>query len=179
MSTLGRVVQHLEANNIPHALIGAVALGVFGLGRSTLDIDLLVTSDECLQRHFWDPLRDENLSIEIRKGDSSDPLKGVVRLDSTGPQPIDVVVGWKWTERLLTETELRPILGSNVRVLSAYGLLILKLYAGGARDLADADELLGLHSGTPSLEERLELEIAAFPEAVRENWKRLATLRGS
>jgi hypothetical protein len=41
MSLLAEVLQLLERERVPHALIGAAAMAVRGVSRSTADVDLL------------------------------------------------------------------------------------------------------------------------------------------
>ena len=43
-SVLGIVSKHLDSQHVPHALIGAMALGVYGYPRYTSDIDLITDS---------------------------------------------------------------------------------------------------------------------------------------
>jgi hypothetical protein len=44
-AALDRVVRHLEADGIPYALIGALALSDYGFQRFTVDVDLLLTRE--------------------------------------------------------------------------------------------------------------------------------------
>ncbi len=48
-STLARVAERLDADGIPYAIIGAVALNLFGYARQTVDVDVLL-SNEGLER---------------------------------------------------------------------------------------------------------------------------------
>jgi hypothetical protein len=43
-SVLGTVTRHLQAQDVPYALIGAMALGLYGFPRYTSDIDLITDS---------------------------------------------------------------------------------------------------------------------------------------
>jgi hypothetical protein len=57
VTLLAETAAHLRARDIPFALVGAGALAVHGVARSTLDLDLLVTTPACLSAPFWDDLR--------------------------------------------------------------------------------------------------------------------------
>ena len=48
-SLLRRVHERLEESGIAHALIGAAALAIHGISRSTFDQDLLVTDRRALE----------------------------------------------------------------------------------------------------------------------------------
>jgi hypothetical protein len=57
MSLLSRVAETLDAAGIPNALIGAVALAVYGVNRASVDVDLLATDATCLKPDFWSDLK--------------------------------------------------------------------------------------------------------------------------
>jgi hypothetical protein len=62
MTLLAEVLRVLEREQVPHALIGAAALAVRGVSRSTADIDLLCVDAKVLRReaavvvgrHAWE-----------------------------------------------------------------------------------------------------------------------------
>jgi len=53
MSLLAEVLGLLERERVPHALIGAAALAVRGVSRSTADVDLLCVDASILRRATW------------------------------------------------------------------------------------------------------------------------------
>ncbi len=143
MTLLSRVVATLEQLGVPHALIGAAALAAHGIGRSTLDLDLLVTDGRVLERAAWEPLEAEGASVEVRRGDADDPLAGVVRVERAGDRPVDVVVGRAgWQSEVLARAVVTRIGDADVRIATAGDLVALKLYAGGAQDRWDVVQLL-------------------------------------
>jgi hypothetical protein len=71
------VADLLDEHSIPFALIGAAALSARGISRSTYDVDLFTVDLRVFQKELWDPIR-ALADIEIRRGDFSDPLKGVI-----------------------------------------------------------------------------------------------------
>jgi hypothetical protein len=87
LNLLERVAAVLNGAGMAHALIGAVALAAHGVARSTVDQDLLVVDRACLGPALWKPLEDEGIRVEIRRGDVSDPLAGVVRFEAAGERP--------------------------------------------------------------------------------------------
>jgi hypothetical protein len=88
---------------------------------------------------LWADLRNRGVAVEVRKGDLTDPLAGVVRFQAPGENPIDVVVGkFPWQTRILERAE--PI--GETLVVRAADLVLLKLYAGGLQDAWDVQQLL-------------------------------------
>jgi hypothetical protein len=119
----------LEAAGSPHALIGAAALAACGVARSTFDIDILTLDRRCLDEQYWAPTRVVGATVEVRRGDASDPLAGVVRIEKAGERPIDVIIGrFEWQRRALTRAQHGP---GDLPVVQARDLVLLKLYAGG------------------------------------------------
>ena len=87
MTLLVRVAAALSAAGIRHALIGATALALRGIARSTYDFDLLAIDERVLDPETWADLVNDGIVIDIRKGDADDPLRGVVRLQSKTERP--------------------------------------------------------------------------------------------
>ena len=71
-SLLAQVHGALTMAGIPSALIGAAALAVHGVSRSTFDQDLLVMDERVLDTQTWDTLHG-GASVDIRRGDADDP----------------------------------------------------------------------------------------------------------
>jgi hypothetical protein len=167
MTALDRVFRALDDRGVPFALIGAAALAVRGIARSTYDIDVLVTSREVLVESWWDELRQGGAEIDLRRGDADDPLAGVVRVESPSGRPVDVVVGrHAWQARAIARADRFP---GTPPVVSTCDLILLKLYAGGTQDLWDIRELLRL-PGAERLIEDVEADLAQLPPSMRRLW---------
>lgn len=167
MTLLERVVHVLRAHDLPHALIGAGALAARGIARSTYDIDLLTTDARVLQADTWDTLRAEDVAVEVRRGDSDDPLGGVVRIDAPGERPVDVILGkHAWQTRAIQRAEHSS---EGPPVVHARDLVLLKLYAGGTQDLWDVRELLQA-PGAEQLIADVDADLAEQPTAMQERW---------
>jgi hypothetical protein len=173
VTALAQVVAALSAAGIECAVIGAMALAARGVARSTLDIDLLVLRSEALDRRTWAPLLEQSTPVEIRYGDASDPLEGLVRVRAPHGPSIDVIVGrGGWQHGVLERAEPLDFAGTRVRVATAADLVLLKLYAGGPSDLWDIEQLLG-GDDEPSLVAAVEAHLAELPAACRALWRRL------
>lgn len=169
MSLLEEIRATLDAAGIRHALIGALALSAYGVNRATVDLDLFVSDASCLRPDLWADLRSRGVAVEVRKGDLTDPLAGVVRLQASGEGPIDVVVGkYPWQARLLERAEL---IGGNL-VVRAADLVLLKLYAGGLQDAWDVQQLLA-RPGRENLIGEVETRLSELPARCQDFWKKI------
>jgi hypothetical protein len=143
MTLSGQVLAALRAADISYALIGAGALTVHGVTRATIDVDFLVLDFSCLGREFWTDLESHGVSVDVRKGDLTDPLAGVVRFEAHGERDVDVVVGkFRWQRGILERAILRTTPDGDLPVVRATDLILLKLFAGGPQDAWDIQQLL-------------------------------------
>jgi hypothetical protein len=167
---LRRVAGTLDAAAIPHALIGAAALATHGISRSTLDHDLLTTDARALDEVTWKAIGDAR--VEIRRGDADDPLAGVVRVTAAGERDVDVIVGRDaWQRALVDEAQAIDTAAGPLRVVSAAGLVLLKLYAGGAQDLWDIEQLRAAVGA--ALDADVDARIHVLPEDAQSAWARV------
>jgi hypothetical protein len=176
VSLLGRTAEHLARQGSAFAVIGAAALAVHGVARSTRDLDLLVTDRRCLEPDYWAALRAHGADIGVHAGDAADPLAGVVRLQQGGLAPVDVVVGKsRWQAGVLARARPARIEDADVPVARPADLVLLKLYAGGAQDAWDVAQLLA--AGEHALVAEVEAGLADLPDDARRLWRRIADAR--
>jgi hypothetical protein len=170
VTLLDRVTACLDAEGVPHALIGAAALAAAGIARSTFDIDLLTTDRRCLVEAMWDPMKSSGASVDVRRGDESDPLAGVVRITIPRERPVDLIVGrFPWQQRAVSRAP-RPAEGSAI--VRPADLVLLKLYAGGTQDLWDIQQLLGLPDARDWIDE-VDADVGDLPPDAQERWRTL------
>jgi hypothetical protein len=166
-----RVAKLFDEQQIAFALIGASAVAVRGLPRSTYDVDLLTVDKRVMDDEIWEPIR-ALAHIEVRRGDQFDPLKGVVWIRPENERPIDVVVGrWKWEQRVIERAEWVQSTAGYLPTVTTSDLILLKLAAGGAQDAWDVGRLLKVapENVVAEVEERLpDLQ----PDA-RDLWQRI------
>jgi hypothetical protein len=168
VTLLEEIDRFLSDQRIDHALIGAAALAVHGVSRSTVDQDLLVLDTRVLDAPFWVPL-ERRMAVDIRRGDMEDPLAGVVRIRRDGERDVDVVVGrHAWQQDVLRRAG--AIGDQPLRVVEAADLILLKLYAGGSQDRWDIEQLLALDT-TGHAARVVDERISALPERSREVWR--------
>ena len=173
MSLLKDVVALLRSRSTPFALIGAAAMAVHGVSRSTRDIDLLVAAASCLSEAYWEGLRTTGIEVNIQRGDADDPLAGVVRVRAGDESPVDLVVGrGAWEAEILRRTTEVEVEGVPVPVASRPDLILLKLYAGGPQDAWDIEQLLALE-GRSTLIDEVEARLHDLPAECRGLWQRI------
>ncbi|MCA9490127.1 MAG: hypothetical protein KC621_09390 [Myxococcales bacterium] len=181
---LQRVTARLDERGIAYRLIGAAALAVHGVSRSTRDLDLLVADEAVLDPELWAGVAPSGYLLEVRRGDATDPLTGVVRLeeelsDDTGwdttPDLIDVVVlTGPWARRAVSGDGPATEIGAvTLRAVDAVNLVLLKLYAGSARDGWDVAALLEAVDEPDPLIAGVEAGLSSLPERCRRLWDRL------
>ena len=173
MSLVERVAAILHRAGARYAVIGAAAMAVHGVGRSTRDIDLLTLSAEWIDAGRWTPLSDAGVEVSVARGDADDPIAGVLRFDQAGERPVNLVVGrYQWQERLLERAEPAGYGGTRLPTALARDLVLLKLFAGGSQDAWDIEQLLAGPDG-----ERLIAEITGdiddLPAPCRALWRRI------
>lgn len=177
MKLLAEVLRLLESEGIAHALIGAAALAVRGVSRSTADVDLLCLDPKILRREGWSHLATPGRTLRIIEGDAEDPLAGSARI-AEGSDIVDVVVGRHAWEREIIETAEPLSLGElTVPVVRPSGLVLLKLYAGGAKDAWDIRALLDASDRPAEIEAEVERVLPRLPVDARSLWSRLGTER--
>jgi hypothetical protein len=171
---LARVTAVLERLGVRYALIGAGALAVHGVARSTFDLDLLTTNQTVLDPAGWAGLAaDARVHVDVRRGDADDPLEGLVRIETPDEPEIDVVVGrWEWQTEAIERS--RPVLvaGLELPVVGAADLILLKLYAGGSQDQWDVEQLLA-GDDRPALTAEVESRLGSLPIEARHAWARI------
>lgn len=174
MTVLERVGRLLDSWRVDWALIGASAMAAWGVSRSTLDVDILVTDASLLAVERWAGLRSEGCTVTVSRGDADDPLAGVVRLRATTERPLDVVVGRSaWQRALLRRCKRVSVAGVAIPIASPADLVLLKLYAGGAQDAWDVQQLLGASRDRAALVAEIEAALGDLPEESRALWLRL------
>ncbi len=153
LDELRKLVAVLDEHEVDYALCGGMAMGVHGVARTTIDIDLLIPSDSLDEVFEIAKSLDYNIrgldmsfakgEVEIRRVSKIDPEDGeLLSLDLLLVTP--AVLG-AWESRLKAEWE-----GGKLSVVSASGLVALKQLRGSDQDLVDIKALQGEGSNETS-----------------------------
>jgi hypothetical protein len=167
------VIDVMRERQTSFAVIGAAAMAVHGVARSTRDLDVLTVEARCLADTFWTALSAAGVDVQIRRGESDDPLAGVVRFRAPLRTPIDLVVGRSaWQASVIARATETDIEDTRVPVASAPDLILLKLYAGGPQDAWDIEQLLG-GADRDELIRTVDARLEALPSDCRRLWTRI------
>jgi hypothetical protein len=177
VTALAEAVDRLRRHGTPFALVGAAALAVHGVPRSTRDLDLLTIDVRCLDTEYWRSIGAGAIDVTIRRGDAADPLAGVTRLRPTDGAPVDVVVGRSaWQRGVLDRAQPATVDDIVLPVAQAADLVLLKLFAGGPQDLWDVAQLLhGDEAGTIAAE--VESRLPALGAECARLWSQVCRWR--
>ncbi len=119
-------------------LIGGLAVSAWSPPRATMDVDFLILAELTNLHHLVKALCDVGLNAELRRGGYEDPVPYLIRADS-----LDIIVATKKYEaEAIEQSVIVDVLGRNIPVVSPEYLIILKLKAGGPRDILDVQEIL-------------------------------------
>jgi hypothetical protein len=146
LDELRTLVAEFDEHEIAYALCGGMAMGVHGLTRTTIDIDLLILFESLdkvltIAKSLGYRIRGKDLSfangaIEIRRVSKIDPDDGeLLSLDLLLVTP--EILG-SWESRVEAEWE-----SGKLSVVSASGLIALKQLRGSEQDLVDIKALTG------------------------------------
>lgn len=140
-----RIAHALEAAGLPHALGGALALGVHGVPRGTLDVDVNVfTADDELPAVIA-TLASLGISVDEQAAITRARRDGMF-VGDWGGMRIDVFVPSIpfSTEAARTRVRLHDAEGVTVWFLAAEALAVFKLLFFRPKDLADLERLLAV-----------------------------------
>ena len=175
MSLLDEVAGLLTGRGMDVAVIGAAALAAHGVPRATADLDLLAVDLAVLDDEVWSDLRAAGDEVEVRRGDEADPLAGVVRVAREGDASVDVIVGKAaWQRDLLGRASPTRVVDTELPVVAASDLALLKLYAGGPQDAWDIDQLLNVD---PGIAAQVEAGLGSLPADCADLWRSILDRR--
>jgi hypothetical protein len=142
-----------------------------------MDADVLVVDPALVDESFWDDLRHAGADCEVRRGESDDPFRAVIRVNASDSHPVDVLIGrYAWQRDLISRAQPTSFSGTKVPVVGAADLVLLKLFAGGPQDLVDVDRLLRVPERDVLVAD-IDSRIGALPAGCRAHWEKLkATL---
>lgn len=151
-----RLLELLEKNSIPYALMGGLAVPVWGIPRATYDIDVVLSLDEKGLSLFFSLVTSDGFHVDppFQSG-FRDVLKGMekVRIEWWTPESrrveVDVfLVTTAYQQAAFSRRRRVRLDGHEFWVLSAADLVLHKLVAGRSKDLADIQNILAIQ-GVP------------------------------
>ena len=141
------VIDTLSKHKIPYAVIGAFAGAFYGMVRASLDADALIslTDSKFSPQALTDIFSKEGLIVELRLGDSRDPVKGIVRLSDKYDNQVDLILGIRgMDEDALKRTVVVSFSGRKIKIIGVEDFVAMKIFAGSPRDIDDARSALDI-----------------------------------
>jgi hypothetical protein len=135
------VIQALDASSVEYALVGGLAVGVWGAPRATKDIDLLVLPEDVARAKNCVRACDYTLeALPMRFADGME-LERVKKVAGSEMMTVDFILVNQnlepaWSSRQRRETDVVPL-----SVVSRDALIAMKLSAGRPQDHADVIKL--------------------------------------
>ena len=145
---IGRI---LDARHVKWATIGALAVAYHGLVRASLDADALITlKDAGLDLDsLVGILREKGWTVDARMGEEGDPLGFVIRISDANGNQVDLIGGiLRLDPGFFNRASENEFEGLKLRMVSPEDLIALKLFAGGPKDLEDAQGVLEIQQSS-------------------------------
>ena len=177
MRLLERVAAVLHDRRIPFAIVGAAAVTVHGVPRTSQAVEVLVADTIALSAMTWEPLHTAGIGVVVHRGDTRDPYVGVTHLADRAEGSVDVLVGRAaWQHRVLDRATPRALAGTVAPVAAAADIILLKLYAGGPEDAYDVEQLLTAGDRDARIAE-VQMSLGVLPVESQRLWARIVRPR--
>jgi hypothetical protein len=136
------VLAALEAANVEHALIGALAVAVWGAPRATKDIDLLIRREDlptALESVAGRGFTLAALPLEFKDGTE---VRRINKVDADGNlMTVDFMIVDRNLEQAWASRVRLPLADSQVTVVSRDALIGMKARAARPQDIMDIQNL--------------------------------------
>ncbi|HKQ71810.1 MAG TPA: DUF6036 family nucleotidyltransferase [Polyangiaceae bacterium] len=135
------VTQALDRQSVDYALVGGLAVAVWGAARATKDIDLLVRPEEVERAKA--SIRACGYTLEAVPMTFSDGMRlhRVNKVDGSDLSTVDFILVDHNLEPVWLSRRVQPVEGGEVRVVGRDALIAMKLAAGRPQDQADVIRL--------------------------------------
>ncbi len=143
--TLSKFISILEELNIDYATIGAIASGIYGLPRTTYDIDVLLNMEKMKIPIFLEELKDkgftfekEHILEELEEGYLSEVHYKNIRVDI-------LLTVLPYFKQVIERVLIFNFLDTQIRFATPEDLIILKLLANRDHDKEDVNGIKDIH----------------------------------
>jgi hypothetical protein len=113
--------------------------------RASLDADVVISveGNEKELDQLLSLLKKRNFKITRRKGDSDDPIRGVINIEDRFQNRVDLLLGIRGMgadtfKRSVTTT----FMSARINIISIENFIAMKIFAGSAKDMADVRGVL-------------------------------------
>lgn len=137
------VVGVLEKQGIEYGVVGALAASVYGTVRATTDADAVVSASQSKLAGLVKVFRKAGLSADLRRGDAEDPIPALLAASDRFGNRVDLLGGLRGLDPDAFERTIAvPFSGTTLRIIGREDFIAMKCFAGGALDIADAQEAI-------------------------------------
>ena len=137
------VVELLTGRKTQYAVIGALAASIHGAVRASMDADVVLSTGmrdaEALERAF----KAAGFHTLLTRGDSEDPIPGLLRLNDLFDNRVDLLIGLRGMEPQTFSRGIDvPFQGMTLKFIGREDFIAMKVFAGGPMDLIDASRAI-------------------------------------
>lgn len=137
------VVALLNEQGIEYGVVGALAASVYGTVRATTDADALVSVLPSKLAGLEKILRKAGLTVELRRGDSDDPIPALFVISDQFGNRVDLLGGLRGLDPEAFERTIGVAFSrTTLRIIGREDFIAMKCFAGGPQDIADAQEAI-------------------------------------
>jgi hypothetical protein len=145
-----KLVGLLDRMGIAHAVAGALAVGYYGLPRSTRDVDILVSPDRARLKKFVARAKKSGFTL-VGRVESIETKNFTLEAKEGYRGDFWVAGGWH-ENRALERRRKKRFFGAEVWVLTPEDLILQKLWVGRPRDILDVVGVMVRQEGKLDLE---------------------------
>jgi hypothetical protein len=133
------VVEVLVRERFDYAVIGALALSVYGAVRASTDVDALLHVPFRRLKDLQTSLRAAGFSTNLRRGEPDDPVQGLLVISDSFGNQVDLLGGLKGLDpQVFSRTLKVPFADQVLRFAGREDFIAMKCFAGAPQDLLDA-----------------------------------------
>jgi hypothetical protein len=167
------VLDVIDRERIPYAVIGAMAAAFHGVPRASFDADLVISLAAGQSESLAETFKKEHFQVTSRKGTWDDPIPGLIELRDGFQNRVDVLTGLRgFDSEAFGRVVSTPLEDSTIRIVGLEDFIAMKTFAGSPKDLEDARGALAV-SGTAVDLKLLEELVRRFGSDAVKNLKTL------
>jgi hypothetical protein len=146
-------VDVLKAQGTKYAVVDALAASVHGAIRGSADADVLIGASVQEATGIDEAFKRGGFQSVLSRGDPQDAISAVIRLTDTFGNRVDVLVGLRGLDaQAFSRTVQVPFHGSTLDFIGREDFIAMKVFAGGAIDLQDAERAVAANPGSLDLQ---------------------------
>jgi len=167
VDTLAAISALFEAQPLPCAVIGGIAVIARGVRRLTRDVDIVVAGSAIDATSMVSALASAGIVVRIPDAvQFAQESQVLLMRHAESGVDVDVSFGWLVFElEAIAEATEESIAGVRLPIARAEDLVIFKAVAWRPQDQQDLERLLALHAGTLDLD-RIRQHVADLSEAL-------------